>query len=257
MFTPKRSLSTRVKYDWTCDGVIAVSESIKNRLLQAGVASQRIEVIQDGVEIPADLPDSELHASARAEWGFAADEFVAGHIGAFSKEKGQDIAIAAIRLVSQEMPRARLVLAGYSPAGTGAFERAVKSAAGQAGDRVRLLGYVESLKAFLAGIDVYIMPSRSEGLGSSALIAMAHGIPVVATRVGGLAEVVEPGKTGWLVEPEAAGALADALRCAASDRRRLCEFGRHARQRAQHFSSCKMVERTESFYQRLLACAPR
>ena len=82
-------------------------------------------------------------------------------------------------------------------------------------------------------------------------MAMAHGLAVVATRVGGLPEIVEDAKTGWLVTPESAAALAEAIRTAAGDRRRLAEMGSKARERAREFSVDIMVERTESLYRRL------
>jgi glycosyltransferase involved in cell wall biosynthesis len=252
-FSPTRSWSTRLKYDWACDGVIAVSESIRSRLIDSGVASRKVEVIYDGVEVPKDLPGAEVRAASRALWGFHADEFVTGHLGAFTWEKGQDLALEAIRLLSGDLPQVRLVLAGYSPTGANTFARLINSAVSEVGDRIRLLGYAEDLMAFLAGLDLYVMPSRAEGLGSSGLIAMAHGVPVVATRVGGLPEIVQPGRTGWLVEPGSPRALADAVRCAASDRLRLGDFGVQARERAQQFSSDKMVERTEAFYGRVAA----
>jgi glycosyltransferase involved in cell wall biosynthesis len=95
------------------------------------------------------------------------------------------------------------------------------------------------------------MPSRAEGLGSAALVAMAQGVPVVASRVGGLPEVVEEGETGWLVPPGSPQALADAITHAASDPERLREMGNKARQRALQFSSTLMVELTEALYLRL------
>jgi glycosyltransferase involved in cell wall biosynthesis len=252
-FAPARSWSTRLKYGWACDGVIAVSESIRSRLLEAGVEAPKIQLVPDGVEVPADLPGEELRAASRAAWGFHVDEFVAGHVGAFTAEKGQDIAVDAMKLLASELPQARLVLAGTFPTQATAFTRTIKSQLLEGGNRIRLLGYLEDLTPFFAALDLYIMPSRAEGLGSSALIAMAHGVPVVAARVGGLPEIVEPGRTGWLVEPRSPRALAEAVRCAASDRRRLRDFGIRGRERAQEFSSDKMVGRTEAFYSRLLA----
>ena len=97
------------------------------------------------------------------------------------------------------------------------------------------------------------MPSRAEGLGSSALMAMAYGCAVVASRVGGLAEVVDEGRTGWLVPAESPRDLAEAIWLAASDRARLSQFGASARERARQFSSDIMRERTEALYRRLLA----
>jgi len=110
------------------------------------------------------------------------------------------------------------------------------------------------LADFFAGLDLFIMPSRAEGLGSSALMAMAYGCAVVASRVGGLPEVVEEGRTGWLVPAESPRDLADAIAAAASDRARLNQFGANARERARQFSSDIMRERSEALYMRLLAC---
>ena len=95
------------------------------------------------------------------------------------------------------------------------------------------------------------MPSRAEGLGSAALLAMAHGVPVVATRVGGLPEIVEDGRTGWLVPADSPAALADVIVSAASDRARLRTLGFQARERARQYASDVMVERTEALYYRL------
>ena len=111
---------------------------------------------------------------------------------------------------------------------------------------------MDNLAGFFAGLDIYAMPSRAEGLGSAALLAMAHGVPVVATRVGGVPEVVEDGRTGWLVPPDSAPALAEAVVAAASDRARLRAFGLQARERARQYASDIMVERTAALYYRLL-----
>jgi len=122
----------------------------------------------------------------------------------------------------------------------------------QASGIARLPGFIDHLDEFYAALDLYIMPSRSEGWGLTALRAMSFGIPVIASNVGGLPELVEHGKSGWLVPPESPEALADDIVLAASDPARLCEFGRHARQRASQFSIEQTVERTERFYLRLL-----
>ena len=203
---------------------------------------------------PDGLPGSDVRARARAQWGFGEQEFVVGHVGAFTPEKGQETAIAAMILLAEKLPNARLALAGAVPAPA---PRHLKVLLDRAGHRVRLVGYVENLSGFFASLDLYIMPSLAEGLGSSALMAMAHGLAVVASRVGGLPEVVEEGKTGWLVAPEpgpaSPAALAGAIAGAASDRQRLHEFGANARERAHRFSSDIMVARTEALYKRLLA----
>ena len=97
------------------------------------------------------------------------------------------------------------------------------------------------------------MPSRSEAWGLAALEAMAHGIPVVASRVGGLPEMIEANESGWLVAPGDAGELAAAIERAAADRETLRAMGMRARERAKRFSLEETAERTEAFYRRLLA----
>jgi glycosyltransferase involved in cell wall biosynthesis len=251
-FLPDNRARHRFIYRHTCHAVIAVSEYIRQLLVSSGIPRARIEVIPDGIEIPPELPSAERRLQVRAQWGMGEHEFVMGHVGAFAPEKGQDIALRAVLLLADRLPQARLLLVGELPPSSAArIEEEVRAM--QA--RVRLLGDVEDLADFFAALDLFLMPSRAEGLGSSALRAMAHGRAVVASRVGGLPEVVQEGKTGWLVPAESPHDLADAILAAASDRARLTEFGISARERARQFSSDIMVARTEALYRRLLAHA--
>jgi glycosyltransferase involved in cell wall biosynthesis len=251
-FLPGAPARHRFIYGRTCHAVIAVSEFIRGLLVSSGVPEKRIEVIPDGIEIPAELPTPEARRRARAAWGFGEQEFVLGHVGAFAPEKGQDVASAAMRLLPERLPQARLLLVGHVPRAAAAkIEEQVRGP----GDSVRLLGDLEDLADFFAGIDLFVIPSRAEGLGSSALRAMAHGRAVVASRVGGLPEIVEEGKTGWLVPAGSPRALAEAVVAAASDRARLSQLGANARARARQFSSDIMLARTEALYHRLLTRA--
>ncbi len=242
-FSPRHPLIHRWKYAKTCHGIIANSESVQRVLTSSGVSGVDIEVIPPGIELPAELPGADLRARARTQWGFAADDFVVGHAGAFTHEKGQDVALEAARLVVPKLPRLRLLLAGDGP------ERSLNQTAPIA----VLPGFLDDLTEFYAALDLFIMPSRSEGWGLTALRAMANGLAVIATNVGGLPELVEHGKTGWLIPPDSPQALADAIETAASDPARLADYGRNARERAAQFSMDRTVERTERFYARLLA----
>lgn len=249
-FAPRHPRIHRLKYGRTCHGVIALSESVRRVLVGAGVPEHKIEVIPAGIDVPAELPGPEVRARVRAAWGVGEEEFVAGHVGAFTAEKGQDVALDAAILLTRRLPQARVLLAGDGP-----LRQAPATAekVRQAGGRARLLGFVEHLEEFFAGLDLFIMPSRSEAWGLVALHAMAHGLPVVASRVGGLPEIVEEGRTGWLVPPGSPAALAEVIAAAAADRARLGEMGRAARERARRFSTEQTVAAIESFYYRLLA----
>lgn len=244
----------RLKYRYTCDRIITISEFVKELLVDSGVPVDRVEAILAGIEWPTDSPSSALRSAVRADWGLGEAEFVVGHIGAFTPEKGQDIAIQAAAFLAEKLPGMRLLLAGE--ASTRALQR-LGPQLRAAGHRVRLLGYVEDLWRFLAGLDLYVMPSRAEGLGASVLQAMACGLAIVASRVGGLPELVVAGETGWLVPSESPKALAEAIVDAASDRARLSEFGRRGRERARQFSAEAMIDKTEAAYARVVGiCLP-
>jgi glycosyltransferase involved in cell wall biosynthesis len=146
------------------------------------------------------------------------------------------------------MPGARFILAGEGPLLGTLRERASR-------DRITATfpGFLADPASFFAALDLFIMPSRAEAWGLAALEAMARGVPVVASDVGGLAEIVSPHHGGRLVAPGDAAALAAAIRDAAADRDCLRAAGLRGRERARGFSVQETVERTESFYRRLLA----
>jgi len=248
-FLPRHRWVHRLKYSHTCDAVVTVSEFIRQWAIRCGVPASKIELIPDGVEIPPEMPRTETRSKVRARWGFGESEFVIGQVGAFTPEKGQNIALAAVQQLTQTLPQARLLLAGEGPT---LKDPEITQRCKALGDRVRLCGAIENLAEFFPALDLFVMPSKSEGLGSSALLAMSYGLPVVASRVGGLPEVVEEARTGWLVNPASPSALADAILAAASDRARLKQWGLNGRERARQFSVETMVERTEALYCRLL-----
>ncbi len=244
VFPPRHPLIHRWKYSRTCHGIIANSEGVRGVLIAAGIPAAQVEVIPPGIELPAGLPRAGLRDRARARWGFSNDDFVIGHAGAFTQEKGQDVALEAARLLAPKLPNARMLLVGDGP------ERRNQT------EGIALLpGFLDDLTEFYAALDLFIMPSRSEGWGLTALQAMSNGLAVIATDVGGLPELVEQGKTGWLVPSDSPPALADAIEAAASDPKRRREYGRNARERAERFSIQRTVELTEQLYARLLAAS--
>ena len=114
-FLPDTHARHRFIYRHTCHAVIAVSEYIRQLLVGSGIPEASIEVIPDGIEIPAALPTPAARQRARAAWGLSEGDFVIGHVGAFTPEKGQDVAIQAICLMAERLPQARLVLVGSVP----------------------------------------------------------------------------------------------------------------------------------------------
>ena len=116
----------------------------------------------------------------------------------------------------------------------------------------QLPGYLKPSAEFYAGLDLFLINSTSEALGLSAIYAMAYGVPVIATHVGGLPGVVAAGETGWLIPPGDSAVLSATIAEAASDPGRLRRFGLAGRVRARLFSSDAAAQRTEALYNRLL-----
>lgn len=227
-FAPRHPWIHRFKYTHTCHGIVAVSEAVRSVLLQAGIAADRITVIHTGIKVP----DAIMRHTG---------PFTVGHLGAFTKEKGQAIGIAAARL----LPNVHFIFAGEGP-----LRDELRAAAPP---NVEFPGFVADLQTFFSQIDLLVMPSRSEAWGLAALEAMARGIPVVASDIQGLAEIVEPGSSGWLFPPGNVDALVRCIGDARSDRVRLAAYGKAARERAANFTIDRMARQTEAFYEHLLS----
>lgn len=245
-FPPSNALLHRLKYSRTCDAIIAVSDAVARVLTTSGVEPEKVTVIHTGVEIPRTVPGTAERSSARQRLGLAPEHFVVGHLGAFTREKGQEVLIEAARRLSDSLPQARFVLAGEGP-----LRDELRTAAPS---NVILPGFVDNPEDLFAALDLFAMPSRSEAWGLAALEAMARGIPVIASNIGGLREILfEQGETrgGWLVAAGDAAALAEAIEVAAAAGG-LQEIGRSARERAGEFSVEEMARQVERVYRSVL-----
>src|SRR5207245_8094659 len=164
--------------------------------------------------LPSGVPPAELRARAparavaRARLGLPRDAFVVAGLGRFVPVKGFDLLVAALPALAAAVPSARVVLVGDGPERT-----ALEAQATGLGVRERLLvtGAASDVAVGLAAADALAAPSRNEGMGRALVEAMALGLPVVGTEVGGIPAVVADGETGRLVPPGDAAALAAAL----------------------------------------------
>jgi len=207
-----RGLRTRWLYGPGVARAVAISRAVERRLLEAGVPRGKIDVIASAVD-PASLQPSRDRRLLRREAGLSDDTVCFLTLASLDRRKGIDVLLEAVRRLPAELPICCWI------AGDGPERAALERLAGspELRGRVRLLGRREDRADLLALCDALVLPSRREGLGVAALEAMACARAVVASRVGGLAEVVVDEGTGLLVPPEEPKALADALLRLASE----------------------------------------
>ncbi len=219
--------------------VVGVGEAVRRALIDnEGIRPERVEVICNGIDLApfgAPAPD---RGAVRREMGVGPDDLVMMLIARLDYLKDHATAIRTLARVVQQRPDARLVLVGEGPE-RGKIEEQVRRSGIEA--NVRMLGLRKDVARLLAATDLFLLTSISEGIPLTPIEAMAAGVPVVSTNVGGVGEVVEDGVTGLLAPSGNDEALAGhVLRLAADEalRRRLAESGR--RRARQMFSEGRM-----------------
>jgi L-malate glycosyltransferase len=212
------------------------------------VPFSKIAVLYNGVAIPQAPPPAR---TIRDELGIAPGTFLLGYVANYRRVKGHDGLLRAFRKLIDRWPQAHLVCCGADNNGECPELPGLAAQLGLNG-RVSLLGARDDVDAVYRGLDLYVHPSKSEGLSNAILEAMAHGLPVVATSVGGTAEAVEDGVTGYLAPPGDEEALCLALGRLMDSQGKRRRFGREARDRAERkFSLAAMVEAYSQFYERM------
>lgn len=202
----RRDWRTRWIYRNLIQHVAAISPAVARHLAEAHVGAP-ITVIQSAVD-PCALIPAKGRAAARSALGVSGEQPVLLVLAALVPRKGIDVLLRALSVLGKRGVRPLLWIAGDGPE-RGPLEAQAHLAGLSC--QVRFLARRTDVADLLAACDVFVLPSRREGLGVAALEAMAVGRPVVASAVGGLREVVTDGRTGLLVPPDDAEALAGAL----------------------------------------------
>ncbi|MGA6971029.1 MAG: glycosyltransferase family 4 protein [Candidatus Binatus sp.] len=236
-------------YNRAVDGVIAISGGVADSLAAAGVDRQRVTVVSSGVDCERFRPPTlQERADARSECEISDDEFLVSAIGALEPRKGHRYLIEAIgSLAAPGKPgKVKCRIAGqgsiHSILNTEIWH--VRST-----DRIKLIGRIEDPRKLLWASDVFAMPSLKEGLGVAALEAMASGLPVIASDVGGLREGVENERTGIIVPPANPAAIASAVARLAESIELRAQMGAAARARVvENYSMEKMAAQTLALY---------
>lgn len=236
------------------DCVLANSSAGRNWLIEQGVKEQKIEVIPNGIVLPRRPERASGLSPMRKEFNIPAGTTVCACVGRLVSGKGIDFYLQAARIVLERGRDVRFLMIGADSS-----EKNYPSEVEMLAQRLRLdhqvifTGERQDVPDILREVDIVVHPSLTEGLSNVILEAMAAGIPVVATRVGGNPELVEDGRTGFLVPAENSEEIADAI-CRLLDQPEMAHgFGERARRRvADEFAIDRMLSKTEALYLRLL-----
>ncbi len=243
----KRRLSRRMFPCWG-DKVIAISDAVKAHLIDDFfIPLKRVVLVSSGIDLAAfPLIDGNRRLKNRQIYNIKKDDVVIGIIARLSDVKGQDILIESIPRVVQKYPEIILMIVGEGKM-EGALKEQVKKL--NVERNIQFISVINKTYEFLTMFDIFVMPSREEGLGLSVMEAQSAGLPVVASRVGGLPSLIEDGVSGSLVERGNVLALADALIALIQDKDKRKKMGQQAHNFIQQKHSLKiMVDETLRVY---------
>jgi glycosyltransferase involved in cell wall biosynthesis len=212
-------LYRRLAYRWVArqaDAFVFVSDDLaKFAAGVLGVDSSRLRIVKNGVDTHTYRRDPVARERVRAELGLSQDQPLVVAVGSLYPVKGHAILLEAFARTRAHDPAAQLAIVGDGPL-RGALEEQIRQL-GLAG-AARILGRRADIPDVLNAADLFVMSSLSEGLPLALLEAMAVGLPVISTAVGGIPEVVVPNQTGWLAAPADADDLAEKIRFALQHR---------------------------------------
>lgn len=252
-FFPDRPSQKRMWFNRLLTGAqdrfVAVGAGVRDALIQnEGLPGQRITIIHNGI----DLPESTERASVRAALGVEDNDFVVMQVARLDPIKDHQTAIRAIVAACRQNPKIRLFIVGDGPERQN-IHRALT--AHQVNGHVQMLGLRNDVPRLLAAADAFILTSVSEGIPVTVIEAMAAGVPVVATKVGGLPELVTHSISGYLTPPGDASQLAEAVLELAADPTKRAQFANRAKSDARtKFSQAKMMGSYASTYEDMLRC---
>lgn len=236
----KRKIFNRLLPDKR-DRFVAVGEAVRQALIKnEGLPARRVEVVYNGIDLTAYERATSAREQIRHQLGLAPDAFVVLQVARLDTIKDHKTAIRAIAAARPKCPQLKLLIVGDGP------ERArIKDEIASAGldEHIMMLGTRTDVPRLLAAADAFLLTSLSEGIPVTIIEAMAAELPVVATNVGGISELISDGQTGLLRAAGDSTGLAEALRSLADDegfRHRLTTAAR--RQAFTRFSEAEMID---------------
>ena len=251
-FPLKKNYFSRRKYIKNIDVIIAISEGVKKVLVEGGVDPENVEVISSGIDFSSFEEDSSALTSKdylHREFSFAVDDYLVGIVAHLADHKGHQYLIQATKILKQQAPKIKTIIVGEGPLSM-ELDRQAKEL--DVEDIIFFLGFRKDIPKILSSLDLFVLSSHLEGMGSSILDAMASRLPVVATKVGGIPEVVINGETGLLVPPRNPSALARAILMLYSDKTLASRLGQKGYELVHRkFSAEAMADKVVRLYEKI------
>ena len=240
--------------------LLADSPSQMDFLIQQGVVQPaKIEVLGNGsvcgVNVDRFQPNPKCRSSVRQKYGVPDNAVLGLFVGRVTPEKGVLELAQAIRILKQHGVSLYVAFVGPDE---GNMSTAITLASGGDSQRIIMTGFSATPESFMSAADFLVLPSYREGFGSTIIEAAACGIPAIGSRIYGIIDAIEEGKTGLLVEPRNPEQLAEAMRKLVIDRQYGSKLGIAARMRVlANFRSENLTEALVNYYDRLLRMANR
>ena len=222
--------------------VVAISQATEKDLRAGGLRDEPVLVSSVAAELPFEPGRAAAIRSERA------GKILIGHAGLLNhRAKGQLTIIEVARKAAETHPDWHFLLCGEGPHRE-KFEQEIGDL-----DNIELVGWVDNLGDYLEAFDLFVFPSPKEALGSVLLDAMQFGLPIIASNVGGIPELVEDGVNGRLVEPENAGELYEAIEAMLADPDEMAATGTRNVEKSRSYSAAHMADAYEALYREIVA----
>jgi len=227
--------------------IIVISDKIREVMTESGINDNRITLVPSGVDFER---YKSVKKVSKNEMGVPSDACVIGQVAALAPHKDQETFIKAMVHLKEVVPSVHGVLVGEGELRDSLVRLAQESGVS---DRIHFLGFQSEALNFLSAFDIFCLSSKTEGLGTALIDAMFLKVPVVATRAGGIPELIEEGVTGFLAEPRNPADLAAVLQRAIQSLGNNEGICRRAYEKARKYDVIHTIEGTERVYKEVIS----